>query len=388
MAMTSRQSATSSMGLNASPPTHSEHGGDVLLEVKDLKTYFMLDEGVVRAVDGVDFTIYRGKTLCVVGESGCGKSVTARAILRIVPRPGKIVDGQILYHRSQGENTQREDVVDLAKLPETGREIREIRGAEISMIFQEPMTSFSPVYTIGNQIMEGILLHQKVDKERARELAIEMLRHCGLPRAERVIDQYPWELSGGMRQRAMIARALVCRPSLLIADEPTTALDVTTETQILELMKRLQEELGMALMFITHDLGVVAEMADEVIVMYLGKVVEQADVVSLFHNPKHPYTQALLRSIPTISKERRRRLDTIEGMVPDPFNKPKGCPFHPRCRHMIPGVCNVQEPPLIQDEKGHLVRCVLYAEGNQPEIATGAETVSFEPKAQVQERAQ
>jgi oligopeptide/dipeptide ABC transporter ATP-binding protein len=313
--------------------------------------------------------------------------VTARAILRIVPPPGKIVDGQILYHRShhgqhhgqRAETPQSENVIDLATLPETGREIRDIRGAEISMIFQEPMTSFSPVYTIGNQIMEGIMLHQKVGKETAREIAIEMLRHCGLPRAEGVIDQYPWELSGGMRQRAMIARALVCRPSLLIADEPTTALDVTTETQILELMKGLQQELGMALMFITHDLGVVAEVADEVIVMYLGKVVERADVVSLFYEPKHPYTQALLRSIPTISKERQRRLDTIEGMVPDPFNKPAGCPFHPRCRHAIPGLCNVQEPPLIEDEKGHLVRCVLYTDGNKPVL---------EPQEQVREHTQ
>lgn len=336
--------------------------GDLLLEVKDLKTYFMLEEGVVKAVDGVDFVIRRGKTLCIVGESGCGKSVTARAILRIVPRPGKITGGEILFHHRHGEASGQEAVVDLTSLSPTGRAVRQIRGAEISMIFQEPMTSFSPVYTIGNQIIEGIMLHQHVDKGRAREIAIDMLQRCGLPRAERVVDQYPWELSGGMRQRAMIARALVCHPSLLIADEPTTALDVTTETQILELMKDLQKELGMAVMFITHDLGVVAEMADEVIVMYLGKVVERADVVSLFYEPKHPYTRALLRSIPTISKERRHRLDTIEGMVPDPFNKPKGCPFHPRCQHAIAGVCDVQEPPLIEDEKGHLVRCILYTE--------------------------
>jgi oligopeptide/dipeptide ABC transporter ATP-binding protein len=253
------------------------------------------------------------------------------------------------------------------------------------MIFQEPMTSFSPVYTVGSQIMEGILLHRDVDKTAARTLAIDMLRRCGLPRAQRVIEQYPWELSGGMRQRAMIARALVCRPSLLIADEPTTALDVTTETQLLELMKGLQQELGMALMFITHDLGVVAEMADEVIVMYLGKVVERADVVSLFHQPKHPYTQALLRSIPTISKERRHRLDTIEGMVPDPFNKPRGCPFHPRCHHAIAGVCDVQEPPLIEEENGHLVRCVLYDPAHlpaagQPSRPTTAHPAQMESK--------
>lgn len=336
---------------------------ETLLDVKNLKTYFTLDEGVVEAVDGVDFTVKQGKTLCVVGESGCGKSITARAILRIVPRPGKIVEGEILLHRKDPQSPNSTQIIDLASLPPESRMMRSIRGAEISMIFQEPMTSFSPVHTIGNQITEGIILHQKVDKETARKLAVDMLKRCGLGRAERVVDQYPWELSGGMRQRAMIARALVCRPSLLIADEPTTALDVTTETQILELMKSLQADLGMALLFITHDLGVVAEMADEVIVMYLGRVVERADAVSLFYNPKHPYTQALLRSIPNISKERRHRLETIEGMVPDPFNKPRGCPFHPRCPHAIPGTCDTREPPIHEDEKGHMVRCVLYEDG-------------------------
>ncbi len=343
----------------------------LLLEVKNLQTHFLLDEGIVKAVDGIDFSIRRGKTLCVVGESGCGKSITARAILRIVPRPGKIVDGEILLHRQSAKTAGQTDIVDLASLSPTGQAIRQIRGAEIAMIFQEPMTSFSPVHTIGNQIIEGIRLHRAVNKQEAEAIAIDMLQRCGLPRAERVITQYPWELSGGMRQRAMIARALSCRPSLLIADEPTTALDVTTETQILELMKSLQKELGMALMFITHDLGVVAEMADEVIVMYLGKVVEQADVVSLFYAPKHPYTQALLRSIPTIEKERRQRLDTIEGMVPDPYNKPRGCPFHPRCPHAIPGTCDQVEPPLIADANGHLVRCVLYADPQKvPSMAT------------------
>jgi oligopeptide/dipeptide ABC transporter ATP-binding protein len=345
---------------------------DILLDVKNLRTYFFLDEGTVQAVDGVDFTVHRGKTLSVVGESGCGKSVTARAILGIVPRPGKIVDGQILYRKREERNVQSETIIDLAALNPTGGEIRAIRGAEISMVFQEPMTSFSPVHTVGTQILEPIMLHQNVTKEQAQRIAIEMLRRCGLPRAERVIDQYPWELSGGMRQRAMIARALVCRPSLLIADEPTTALDVTTETQILELMKDLQQELGMAILFITHDLGVVAEMADQVIVMYLGKVVEQADVVSLFHNAKHPYTQALLRSIPTIEKSRRHRLDTIEGMVPDPYNVPSGCPFHPRCPAFMPGKCDVIVPPVYHTGNGHLARCLLY-EGS--EVVTGEEAV-------------
>ncbi|MCC6167139.1 MAG: ABC transporter ATP-binding protein [Caldilineaceae bacterium] len=344
---------------------------ELLLEVNSLKTYFFLDEGTVKAVDGIDFSVAHGKTLCVVGESGCGKSVMARAILGIVPRPGKVVDGSILFHKRSGASGVSETTVDLAQLDPTGSAIREIRGAEIAMVFQEPMTSFSPVHTIGNQITEAVLLHQEVSKEQASAIAIDMLRRCGLPRAERVLDQFPWSLSGGMRQRAMIARALVCRPSLLIADEPTTALDVTTETQILELMKDLQQELGMAILFITHDLGVVAEMADEVIVMYLGKVVERADVVSLFRAAKHPYTRALLRSIPTIEKERRRRLDTIEGMVPDPYNVPPGCPFHPRCPDFMPGICDVIEPSTYRTADGHLVRCLLYDEAIQAKTAAG-----------------
>jgi len=339
---------------------HEMATDEKLLEVQGLKTHFFLDEGTVRAVDGIDFTVNRGKTLCVVGESGCGKSITARALLGIVPSPGRIVDGQILYHRASAIAGNPDEVIDLAALKPTGDEIRAIRGAEISMVFQEPMTSFSPVHKIGTQISQPILLHQQVTKAEARTIAIDMLRRCGLARPERVFEQYSWELSGGMRQRAMIARALVCRPSLLIADEPTTALDVTTETQILELMKELQEELGMAILFITHDLGVVAEVADEVVVMYLGRVVERADVVSLFYEAKHPYTQALLRSIPTIEKTRRTRLDTIEGMVPDPYNVPSGCPFHPRCPSFMPGVCDVTEPPIYTLEKDHLVRCLLY----------------------------
>ncbi len=343
---------------------------DTLLEINDLRVYFYLDEGTVKAVDGVSFTVKRGQTLCVVGESGCGKSVTARAILNIVPRPGKIVDGEILLHRQKPDG--QVEVIDLAALSPTGKEIRAIRGAEISMVFQEPMTSFSPVHTIGSQIMEAILLHQDVTKEQARESAVEMLRRCGLPRPEHVVDQYPWELSGGMRQRAMIARALVCRPSLLIADEPTTALDVTTETQILALMRELQQELGMAILFITHDLGVVAEMADEVIVMYLGQVVERADVIPIFREPKHPYTQALLRSIPKIDRQRRKRLDTIEGMVPDPYNIPPGCPFHPRCTAFMPGLCDQMEPPVYDTGDGHLARCLLYAPDLPPAHSTPA----------------
>jgi len=340
----------------------AKSGKDVLLEVTDLKTHFFLDEGTVRAVDGVTFDIKRGHTLGVVGESGCGKSVTGQSILRIVPHPGRIVEGQILMHRYAGGNgvSETEQVVDLTSLDPRGDEVRAIRGAEIALIFQEPMTSFSPVHTIGNQIMEAILLHQDVTKDEAREIAIDMLRLCGLPRADDVINRYPWELSGGMRQRAMIAMALSCQPSLLIADEPTTALDVTTEAQILTLMRGLQEEMGMAIMYITHDLGVIAEMAEEVIVMYLGKLVERADVYSLFYDPKHPYTQALLRSIPRIGRKSRERLDTIEGMVPDPYNVPSGCTFHPRCRHFMPGVCDVAEPQLVDVGGGHFVGCFLY----------------------------
>ncbi|RIK38794.1 MAG: dipeptide/oligopeptide/nickel ABC transporter ATP-binding protein [Chloroflexi bacterium] len=336
--------------------------GTPLLEVKNLKTYFHLDEGIVRAVDGVSFEIGRGRTLGVVGESGCGKSITGRSILRIVDRPGRIMEGQLLFRRRSAKNgnSAGEEVVDLAALDPTGNEIRSIRGGDISMVFQEPMTSFSPVHTVGNQILEGIYLHLKVSKAEAQEIAVDMLKRCGLPRPEQVLNSYPWELSGGMRQRAMIARALVCRPDLLIADEPTTALDVTTETQILKLMQDLQDDLGMAILFITHDMGVIAEMAQEVIVMYLGRVVERADVRSLFHDPKHPYTQALLRSIPRIERNRKTRLNTIEGMVPSPFSVPSGCPFHTRCPLAIPGRCDVEDPPTVDVGGGHLVNCVLY----------------------------
>ena len=334
-----------------------------LLQVKNLRTYFFLDEGTVRAVDGADFEIERGQTLGVVGESGCGKSVTAQSILRIVPPPGRIVEGKILFHRlvrsnGSGETTQ---VVDLTSLDPRGREIRSIRGAEIAMVFQEPMTSLSPVHTIGNQIMEAIILHQEVSKEEAREKAIDMLARVGMPKPSQTIDNYPHQLSGGMRQRAMIAMALSCHPSLLIADEPTTALDVTTEAQILELMERLQEELGMAIMYITHDLGVIAETCEEVIVMYLGKVVERADVDSLFHDPQHPYTRALLKSIPKIGRKSRQRLESIKGMVPDPYAIPRGCPFWPRCPEYIAGVCDREEPRYIALSPDHDVRCHLYS---------------------------
>ncbi len=328
---------------------------DVLLEVKGLKTHFFTDEGVVRAVDGVDFTVPRGKTLGVVGESGCGKSVTAFSILKLVNKPGRIVDGQLLFHNPDGGET-----IDLAQLDPYSAEMRRIRGDAIAMIFQEPMNSLSPVHTIGNQIIEGILLHRDVSKAEARQQAIDMLKLVGIPNAERRVDAYTFQLSGGMRQRAMIAMALACNPKLLIADEPTTALDVTTQAQILELIKQLQGQFGMAMMLITHDLGVVAETCDEVVVMYLGEVVEQAEVDALFHDPLHPYTRALLRSIPRLGLGRKQQLNPIEGTIPDPYNRPPGCPFHDRCDQMMPGKCDVIHPDLITMPDGRTVRCLLY----------------------------
>ena len=337
---------------------------DILVKVEDLKTYFFLNEGTVRAVNGADFVIERGKTLGVVGESGCGKSVTARAIMQIVPKPGKIVDGHIWYNqraRGSSNGSALTNTIDLAKLNPQGDQARAIRGSEISMVFQEPMTSLSPVHTIGNQIEEGIILHQKVSQEEAHKLAVEMLDLVGMPQPSRTINRYSHELSGGMRQRAMIAMALSCHPSLLIADEPTTALDVTTEAQILTLMRHLQKDLGMAIMFITHNLGVIAQMAENVVVMYMGKVVEEASVDALFFNPLHPYTRALLQSIPRLGeKQHGKRLASIKGMVPDPYSIPKGCPFHPRCAAFMPGICDVQEPAYYEVEPGHKARCHLY----------------------------
>jgi len=340
---------------------------DVLVEIKDLHTYFYLTEGVVQAVDGADLTIRRRKTLGVVGESGCGKSITSLSLLRLVPQPGRIVSGEIIYYRPVSKDTSSEtlDVVKIDKLDPKGSEIRHIRGDQISMVFQEPMTAMSPVRTIGQQITEVIILHQKVSKSEARKRAIDMLARAKMPRPEKVIDDYPFQLSGGMRQRAVIAMALSCHPNLLIADEPTTALDVTTEAQILDLMRNLQNDLGMAIMYITHNLGVIAEMADEVAVMYLGKVVEQTDIKSIFFNPLHPYTQALLSSIPHLDEtithtNRRRRLNVIKGMVPDPYSRLAGCTFHPRCPQMIPDICDQVEPKNVQANPGHMVRCHLY----------------------------
>jgi oligopeptide/dipeptide ABC transporter ATP-binding protein len=332
---------------------------DLLLEVRNLKTWFALDEGTVKALDGASFDVPRGKTLCIVGESGCGKSMTARSILQIVQPPGKVMDGEMRFHRKD-QATGEISTVDLAKLEPRGKAIRAIRGQEIAMIFQEPMTSFSPIHTIGNQIAENILTHHAVSKVEARRRSVEMLRKVGVPRPDDRFDAYPFQLSGGLRQRAMIAMALSNNPALLIADEPTTALDVTTQAQILELMAELQNEFGMGMIFITHDLGVVAEIADEVAVMYLGIVVERGTVDQIFHEPKHPYTRALLKSIPRLGEASRERLDSIRGMVPDPYNRPSGCPFQTRCDFMMPGVCDRIVPPTTTLGHRRDVRCHLY----------------------------
>ena len=330
-----------------------------LLTVRDLKTYFMQDEGTVKAVDGVSFDVQPRATLGIVGESGCGKSITARSILRIVDRPGRILGGEILFRRPAAHGGNRA-VIDLAKLDPNGDDMRAIRGAEIALIFQEPMSSFSPVHTIGNQIVEAIRLHDAIDRRQARERTIEMLRRVGVSSPEERVDQLSYQLSGGLRQRAMIAMALSCRPTLLIADEPTTALDVTTQTQILTLMRQLQQEDGMAIMLITHDLGVIAEMATDVAVMYLGRVVEQAPVDAIFHAPRHPYTRALLRSIPRMRARSRERLAPIAGAIPHPYDRPTGCPFHNRCPDFMPGTCDREMPPVRRVDAQHAVSCFLY----------------------------
>ncbi|MBA1334432.1 MAG: Oligopeptide transport ATP-binding protein OppD [Firmicutes bacterium] len=318
-----------------------------VLEVKGLKTYFYTDDGVVPAVDGVDFEIRKGETLGIVGESGCGKSVTSLSVMRLIPSPpGKITEGQIIF---KGK--------DIVKLSED--EMRKIRGNDISMIFQEPMTSLNPVYTIGDQISEALMLHQGMNKEQALNKSIEMLSLVGIPLPEQRVHEYPHQLSGGMRQRVMIAMALACNPEILIADEPTTALDVTIQAQILELMKDLKDRLDAAIMLITHDLGVIAEVAENVLVMYAGKVVEYSDVMSIFKNPKHPYTKGLLNSIPKLN-ETREKLDVIEGIVPNPYEMPEGCRFHPRCKHARE-ICKQQQPELIEFQ-GHQVRCFMYTD--------------------------
>jgi peptide/nickel transport system ATP-binding protein len=347
--------------LTLPPRPAGETEQPAILSVRDLRTYFFPDEGIVKAVDGASFDVYPGRTLGIVGESGCGKSVTARSILRIVEAPGRIVSGSIVLRRALGAGGEGE--VDLTRLDATGREMRQIRGGDIGLVFQEPMTSFSPVHTIGNQMTETIVLHQRVGAAEARSRAIEMLRLVGVPRPERRVDEFAFQLSGGLRQRAMIALALSCSPRILLADEPTTALDVTTQAQILDLLRALQARERMAIVLITHNLGVVAEMCDEVVVMYLGKVVERGPVDAIFHAPRHPYTRALLRSIPSIHAPARTKLPTITGSIPHPYNRPAGCAFHPRCPDFVPGTCDRAEPSLGPVADGQAVACFLYHRG-------------------------
>jgi oligopeptide/dipeptide ABC transporter ATP-binding protein len=325
---------------------------DKVLEIEDLRVYFYTDEGEVRAVDGVSFAMRRGRIMAVVGESGCGKSVTAYSILRLIQEPGEIKGGRIVFHPSDGES------INITDLKENSEDLFNLRGGKISMIFQEPMTALSPVHTVGNQICEAILLHQEVTKEEARQKAIQMLTKVGIPGAEQRIDQYPFEMSGGMRQRVVIAMALVCEPEILIADEPTTALDVTIQAQIMGLMKGLQNDMGTSTLLITHDLGVVAQMADDVAVMYMGRIVEQGQVRTIMKAPRHPYTLALLKSLPSLAMD-KERLPSIEGSVPSLKRLPPGCPFHPRCPYAEPGKCDVGGPPSLESiGDGHTAACV------------------------------
>src|SRR5438034_7523683 len=318
-----------------------------MLEVKDLRISFRTEHGRVRAVDGVSFDVAQSEILCVVGESGSGKTISLLSVMGLINDPNAVIEGSIVYKGRE-----------LLGLPQ--RELRHVRGREIAMIFQDPMTSLTPVYTVGWQIAEQIRAHEKVTKKAALERAVGLLGEVGIPDAARRLHQYPHEFSGGMRQRVMIAMALSCHPALLIADEPTTALDVTTQTQILELMRQLQREDGMAIMLITHDLGVVAEMATDVAVMYLGRVVEQAPVDAIFHAPQHPYTRALLRSIPRMRARSRARLTPIVGAVPHPYDRPSGCPFHPRCADFMAGTCDRRAPSSRPVGDQHTVSCFLY----------------------------
>jgi oligopeptide/dipeptide ABC transporter ATP-binding protein len=334
--------------------TDEDTGTRPLLSVEDLQTYFFTDEGTIKAVDGASFDVYSGRTLGIVGESGCGKSITAKSILQIIDNPGRIVGGQVKLS-SNGDASKN-----LLEMEPNGEEIRSIRGGEISMIFQEPMTSFSPIHTFGNQIIEAIRLHSPLDKEEAHGLAVDWLRRVGIPSPEQRMSEYPYQFSGGQRQRAMIAMALCTEPRILIADEPTTALDVTTQAQILDILQTLQKQNDMSIIFITHDLGVIAEVADVVAVMYLGKVVEIGPVESIFSSPKHPYTKALLSSMPTIDAAPRERMPSITGAIPHPQNRPSGCSFHPRCPSYMSDICGLREPDLVSIGTDQQASCFLY----------------------------
>lgn len=325
-----------------------------VLEINQLQTHFFTDRGEIPAVDNVSFAIHEGEVLGVVGESGCGKSVTSLSVMGLVPNPpGKIVGGEIIFRELSSNNLKDEDLVKVSQ-----KRMRQIRGNQIAMIFQEPMTSLDPLFTIGFQIIEVIRNHQKISKKAARQKAVEMLKLVGIPRAEEIVDEYPHQLSGGMRQRVMIAIAMACDPEVLIADEPTTALDVTIQAQILDLMKKLNKEKGTAIMLITHDLGVVAEMCDRVVVMYAGKVVEEGSVRTILKEPKHPYTRGLIRSLPKMNN-RDQRLYSIPGNVPKPGSIKEGCRFAARCDEVFDR-CYKEDPELIQLSGGHTCRCFLY----------------------------
>ncbi|GAB2552948.1 ABC transporter ATP-binding protein [Gracilibacillus alcaliphilus] len=333
-----------------------EDFGTPLLSVEDLRISIQQDDHVLHAVDGVEFQIKKGTTLGLVGESGCGKSLTSRSIMQLNPKECE-TQGQIVYRSEKDKGLQHVNILDLKP---TGKMMRSVRGKRISMIFQEPMTALSPLYTIGNQIMENILIHRTKNKKEAKQIALDMLNKVGISNEEKRFNQYPHEFSGGMRQRVMIAMALSCNPELLIADEPTTALDVTIQAQVMELMKDLQKDLEMSILLVTHDLGIIAEMCDEVAVMYLGKIVEKAPVKEIFNNPKHPYTKGLIRSMPKLGGNKNRRLESIEGTVPLAINMSNQCGFYDRCTQRIEGECDKQRVPNYQVNGEHSVRCFLY----------------------------
>lgn len=326
---------------------------DTIITVDDLKTFFYTNSRCNKAVNGVSFKVRKGRTLCIVGESGCGKSVTASSIMRLLPTLSRIEDSAITYHSDHGD-------VRIDQLKKNGKEMRMLRGGDISMIFQDPMTALNPVYTVGFQIMENLIYHTTMTKKQAKARSIELLMQMGIPLPEQRFHEYPHQFSGGMRQRAMIAMAMSCNPKVLIADEPTTALDVTIQAQIFELMEKLKEKEDTAIMMITHDMGVVAELADDVVVMYMGNIVEGGTLDQVLRNPAHPYTKALLESIPILGKGKNQEIEPIRGNTPDPLNRPKGCQFAPRCDYRTEA-CDSMPPEEYMDEE-HRVRCWNYKE--------------------------
>ena len=332
--------------------------GESVISVKNIKTYFYSENRCNRAVNGVSFEVKRGRTLCVVGESGCGKSVTASSIMQLLPRLARIEEGQIIYH------SEEKGDIEIQKLKRNGKEMRELRGKDIAMIFQDPMTALNPVFKVGDQIAENIMQHEKVSKKEAKARALELLTQMGIPEPEKRINQYPHEFSGGMRQRAVIALAMSCNPKVLLADEPTTALDVTIQAQIFELMDMLKREHNTAIMLITHDMGVVSELADDVLVMYMGNVIESGTAREVLKNPKHPYTKALLASIPVLGRGKDQELNPIRGMTPNPYNRPKGCQFEPRCDFAC-DKCKECMPDESMLEGTHMVRCHNWEEADK-----------------------